>query len=72
MKTKFRKGQTMVEYIIIVSIIAVALIAVFSLFGKAIGRRMASATSAISTEEGNKANAAVDRMSDSALPEISK
>ena len=33
MLNKLRKGQTMVEYIIIVSLIAIACIAAFTLFG---------------------------------------
>ena len=44
---KLRKGQTMVEYIIIVSLIAIALIAVFSYFGRAVGKKTAGATEEI-------------------------
>ena len=38
MAKKLRKGQTMVEYIIIVCLIAVSLIAVFTYLSRAIGK----------------------------------
>jgi len=57
---KDKKGQTMVEYIIIVALIAIALISVFTYFSRAAGRKVAGATSALSEEEGQKAEEAVD------------
>ena len=39
MMKKLRKGQTMVEYIIIIALIAISLIAVFSYFGGAVGNK---------------------------------
>lgn len=60
MKT-LRKGQTMVEYIIIVCLIAVSLIAVFTYLSRAVGKRAAGATKALDSEEGAQAeNAIVD------------
>ena len=47
---KFKKGQTMVEYIIIVALIAISLIAVFTYFGRGVGKKVAGATAAISEE----------------------
>ena len=48
MKTnKKRSGQAMVEYIIIVVLIAIAAIAVFGYFGGAITKKTAGATSAL-------------------------
>ena len=37
---KSKKGQTMVEYIIIVALIAISLIAVFMYFGRATGKKV--------------------------------
>lgn len=64
LKKKLRKGQTMVEYIIIVCLIAISLIAVFTYLGKAIGRKGAAAAKAIDTTEGEKAEAAVEAIDD--------
>ena len=45
MKSKtLKRGQTMVEYIIIVALIAISLIAVFSYFGRATGKTVVNAT----------------------------
>ena len=56
MGRKGKKGQTMVEYIIIVALIAIALIAVFSYFGGAVGNKVAGATEAI--DSGDAASGA--------------
>lgn len=58
MKT-LRKGQTMVEYIIIVCLIAVSLIAVFTYLSRAIGKRTAGATKALDSSEGSSAESAI-------------
>ena len=60
MKRKSKKGQTMVEYIIIVALIAISLIAVFTYFGKATAKKVAGATKAIDSDLGNQAQQAVD------------
>ena len=52
---KLRKGQTMVEYIIIVCLIAVALIGVFSYMSRAVGKKAAYAAEKIDSTEGGKA-----------------
>jgi len=64
MMKALRKGQTMVEYIIIVCLIAVSLIAVFTYLSKAIGRKAAGAAEAISNNEGSKAQQSVDAIDD--------
>ena len=51
MMKALRKGQTMVEYIIIVCLIAVSLIAVFTYLSRAIGKKAAGAAGALSEEE---------------------
>ena len=59
MKRTMKKGQTMVEYIIIVCLIAIALIAVFTYMSRAVGKRAAGATKALDSDEGNKAESAI-------------
>ena len=70
MKKAFRKGQTMVEYIIIVVLIAVSLIAVFTFLSRAIGKKAAGATEALSSEEGSKAKAAADAISSDTIKQL--
>ena len=62
---KSKKGQTMVEYIIIV-----ALIAVFMYFGRGVGKKVAGATEAISEEEGSKAKSAVEEMDENTIKKL--
>lgn len=50
-----RSGQTMVEYIIIVVLIAITLLVLFSRLSKATGRKIAGATSALDTDAGSEA-----------------
>ena len=64
MKRKSKKGQTMVEYIIIVALIAISLIAVFTYFGKATGKKVAGATEMIDSDLGDKAKSAVESIQD--------
>lgn len=62
MMKALRRGQTMVEYIIITCLIAVSLIAVFTFLGRAIAKKTAGAASALSQEEGDKAKNAADQI----------
>ena len=64
MRRKSKKGQTMVEYIIIVALIAISLIAVFTYFGKATGKKVAGATEMIDSDLGDKAKSAVESIQD--------
>ena len=61
---KSKKGQTMVEYIIIVALIAISLIAVFTYFGKATAKKVAGATEMIDNDLGSKAKQAVESIDD--------
>ena len=62
-----RKGQTMVEYIIIVALIAISLIAVFTYLSRAIGKKAAGATDALSSQEGSSAKAAAEAISEDSV-----
>ena len=70
MMKALRKGQTMVEYIIIVALIAVSLIAVFTFLSRAIGKKAAGATEQLSSEEGSKAKAAAEAISEDSVREL--
>ena len=67
---KSKKGQTMVEYIIIVALIAISLIAVFMYFGRATGEKVAGAAAAISNEEGDKARQAKDSIDENTIKDL--
>jgi len=70
MMKKLRKAQTMVEYIIIIALIAISLIAVFTYLSRAIGKKAAGATEALSQEEGSKAKTAADSISESSIKSL--
>ena len=65
-----RKGQTMVEYIIIVCLIAVALIGVFTYLSRAVGKKTAGATAALSSEEGDKAKQAAEKIDENSIKNL--
>jgi Flp pilus assembly pilin Flp len=70
MMKALRKGQTMVEYIIIVCLIAVSLIAVFTYLSRAIGKKAAGAAEALSEQEGSSAKGAVENISEDTIKQI--
>ena len=69
MRTRFgkRRGQTMVEYIIIVVLIAITLIILFSRLSKATGTKIAGATSALDNTEGANAQADVNKIDENRI-----
>jgi len=60
----------MVEYIIIVVLIAITLIALFTKFGKAIGKKTAQATSHLDAEVGGEATAAYDALGENPIRDL--
>ncbi len=65
-----KKGQTMVEYIIIIGLIAISLIAVFTYFSRGVGRKVAGATEAISDTEGSNAKTAAENIDTSTIKKL--
>ena len=72
MKCRFgrRDGQTMVEYIIIVVLIAITLIFIVGKFSQATGRKIAGATSALDDEAGSQAAAAAENISGDRIKDL--
>ena len=70
MKRRSSGGQAILEYIIIIVLIAISLIAVFTYFGRGVGKKVAGATSAISQEEGDKAKQAVESLDENTIKRL--
>ena len=73
MRTRFgnRRGQTMVEYIIIVVLIAITLIVLFSHLSKAVGTKVAGATASLDANVGATDAAAVNSIDENSLRNLS-
>ena len=69
MRTRFgnRRGQTMVEYIIIVVLIAITLIVLFSHLSKAVGTKVAGATASLDANVGANAVSAANAIDENSL-----
>ena len=53
MTKKMKKGQTMVEYIIIVALIAIALVGIFTFFGKTVHKKVKGAAETLTEEKAS-------------------
>ena len=53
MTKKIKKGQTMVEYIIIVALIAIALVGIFTFFGKTVHKKVKGAAETLTEEKAS-------------------
>jgi len=62
-----RSGQTMVEYIIIVALIAITLIFLFGKFSKAVGVKVSGATSALDSDVGSEAQGYAENIDGSTI-----
>ena len=68
-----KSGQTMTEYIIIVAVVALAAIAIFSIFGDTIRQKMAGAVKELdSGANAGAADAAVSQSSHDYLKTLTK
>ena len=65
-----RSGQTMVEYIIIVVLIAITLLVLFSKLSKATGKKIAGATSALDADVGTEAATLADEIDENKVKNL--
>lgn len=65
-----RNGQTMVEYIIIVVLIAITLLVLFSRLSKATGKKIAGATSALDAEVGSEAQSLAEEIDENKVKNL--
>jgi Flp/Fap pilin component. len=72
MKCRFgrRDGQTMVEYMIIIVLIAITLIFFIGKFSQATGKKIAGATSALDADIGSEAASEVDNISGDRIKDL--
>lgn len=67
---KRRHGQTMVEYIIIVVLIAITLLVLFSRLSKATGKKIAGATSALDADVGSEAQSLAEEIDENKVRDL--
>lgn len=65
-----RNGQTMVEYIIIVVLIAITLLVLFSRLSKATGKKIAGATSALDADVGSEAQSLAEEIDENKVKNL--
>ena len=59
---KRKEGQAMVEYIIIVAVVAIAALVIFGMFGDTIKKKMGGAIDALDSDGGGAAAASEDSL----------
>ena len=69
-RSRNRCGQTMVEYIIIVVLIAITLLVLFSRLSKATGRKIAGATSALDADAGSEAESLAEDIDENKVRDL--
>jgi len=69
-RTGRRNGQTMVEYIIIVVLIAITLLVLFSRLSKATGKKIAGATSALDADVGSEAQSLAEEIDENKVKNL--
>ena len=60
---KSRRGQTMVEYIIIVAVVAIGGLVLFGIFGDTLKKKMSGVISSLDEDKGSEAQSAADENS---------
>ncbi len=70
-RLKSRRGQTMIEYIIIVVLIAISGIVLYSYLSKAMSKKVAGATSALDAEAGSEAQSAAESINPDRIKNLS-
>lgn len=66
---KSRRGQTMVEYIIIVVLVAICGIALWKIFGETLNKKMTGIVSSLDEEKGSEAKSAAQEVDIKTLDE---
>ena len=71
-RPKSRRGQTMVEYIIIVAIVAIGGLVVFGIFGDTLKKKMSGVISTLDDDNGSKAQTEAGTKSADQLKDMSE
>lgn len=69
-RSRRRSGQTMVEYIIIVVVIAIAALVLFGIFGDTLRKKLSGAVSSLDDEQGTAAQSAAQEESADMLRQL--
>lgn len=70
MMKALRRGQTMVEYIIIIALVAIAGIGVYAAFAKGLFKTTARATSHLDQQAGNEAMQKAESIGENSIRDL--